>query len=277
MCEIWEDLGIKRRFELIHAVAQHQESWASVSFAKYECLYFPEDIDGDLRIPLEYEKDGVSAVDTKYAIGPSIEQRWFDDGRNAADLNRGPCKLLLYVWEAATKLAVGDSSEAYHVALGHREVASAKSLPLPAISLASLFGPGTYQPTKETKLRALECYLSLIKYLLPTDRTLQSLTFMHTYTARASLSMPRTRCESLGSLVGGLSSYNHISTMLANHISRITKGLLQHVSNDHRFLQQQEKTQCRRYKSGGCSGSLKCCRIFTDIALTSIYHFSTKR
>lgn len=31
----------------------------------------------------------------------------------------------------------------------------------------TLFGPGTYQPTREKKLKALDCYLELVKYFLP--------------------------------------------------------------------------------------------------------------
>lgn len=43
----------------------------------------------------------------------------------------------------------------------------------------TLCGPGTYQPTQEKKLKALQCYLGMIKYLLPTDQSIQSSCLWH--------------------------------------------------------------------------------------------------
>ena len=41
-------------------------------------------------------------------------------------------------------------------------------------SPVTLCGPGTYQPTRSKKLKALDCYLALVKYLLPTDPSIES-------------------------------------------------------------------------------------------------------
>jgi hypothetical protein len=38
----------------------------------------------------------------------------------------------------------------------------------------TLCGPGTYQPTRAKKLKALRCYLNLIRYLLPADKKISS-------------------------------------------------------------------------------------------------------
>lgn len=43
----------------------------------------------------------------------------------------------------------------------------------------TLCGPGTDQPTREKKLKALECYLEMIKYLLPADSSIQSSCLWH--------------------------------------------------------------------------------------------------
>ena len=43
----------------------------------------------------------------------------------------------------------------------------------------TLCGPGTYQPTWEKKLKALQCYLAIFKYLLPTDQSIQSSCLWH--------------------------------------------------------------------------------------------------
>lgn len=43
----------------------------------------------------------------------------------------------------------------------------------------TLCGPGTYQPTRDKKLKALQCYLATFKYLLPTDLSIQSSCLWH--------------------------------------------------------------------------------------------------
>ena len=46
-------------------------------------------------------------------------------------------------------------------------------------SPVTLCGPGTYQPTRNKKLKALDCYLALVKYLLPTDSSIESPCLWH--------------------------------------------------------------------------------------------------
>lgn len=53
-------------------------------------------------------------------------------------------------------------------------MACVRELPRLPKSPITLCGPGTYQPTRERKLKALDCYLKLIKYLLPTDSAIST-------------------------------------------------------------------------------------------------------
>ena len=46
-------------------------------------------------------------------------------------------------------------------------------------SPVTLCGPGTYRPTTERKLKALQHYLDLIKFLLPTDQAISSAHLWH--------------------------------------------------------------------------------------------------
>ena len=74
---------------------------------------------------------------------------------------------------------LGDTLEEFQSAIGHREVLCVKSLPRLPKSPITLCGPGTYQPTREKKLKALHCYLAMIKYLLPTDQSITSSCLWH--------------------------------------------------------------------------------------------------
>src|SRR6266542_2962497 len=74
---------------------------------------------------------------------------------------------------------LGDSLEDYHLAIGHREMASVKNIPRLPKSPVTLCGPRTYQPTRDKKVKALHCYEELIKFLLSTDRSVASSCLWH--------------------------------------------------------------------------------------------------
>ncbi|KAG6310364.1 hypothetical protein E4U44_005606 [Claviceps purpurea] len=120
--EVWPEMEIEDRLEVVKAVAAYQLSWASVSFEQYG---FTE-----------------------------AYRTMFDDGRDGLDFDRGP-------W---------NSLEDYHAAIGKREIACIQQISELPPSDLTLRGPGLYQPTREKKIAALECYLKLLKYLLPTDQ-----------------------------------------------------------------------------------------------------------
>lgn len=46
-------------------------------------------------------------------------------------------------------------------------------------SLITLCGPGIYQATRDRKTKALQCYLDILEYLLPADRTIASAHLWH--------------------------------------------------------------------------------------------------
>ena len=73
----------------------------------------------------------------------------------------------------------GDSLEAYHIAIGNREIACVSQLSDLPKSPITLCGPGTYQPTKAKKLQALHCYLDILRYLLPEDTEISSAHLWH--------------------------------------------------------------------------------------------------
>ena len=76
-------------------------------------------------------------------------------------------------------LLLGQTVAEYALALGRREITCVQNLSRLPISLATLFGPGTYQPTRQKKLKALQWYLEICKYLLPIDESIQSSCLWH--------------------------------------------------------------------------------------------------
>lgn len=68
---------------------------------------------------------------------------------------------------------LGNTVEEYHEAIGHQQIACVQSLARLPKSPLILAGPGTYLPTRDKKRKALQSYLAMVKYLLPTDQSMQ--------------------------------------------------------------------------------------------------------
>ncbi|KAJ4373138.1 hypothetical protein N0V83_003429 [Neocucurbitaria cava] len=157
---VWPKMVAEDRFAVVKAIAGFQKAWTEVSFTKYGSLYFSEDL-GKLQTdkePLYIDANGAQITNHRFAVGPCTGREWVDSGRAAINFDRGPHQSL----------------EEFHAAIGHREISCVKQLPELPKSPITLCGPGTYRPTREKKLKALHCYLELIQFLLPADRTISS-------------------------------------------------------------------------------------------------------
>ncbi|KAF2463766.1 uncharacterized protein BDR25DRAFT_244807 [Lindgomyces ingoldianus] len=161
---VWPGMSIKDKLTVVKAIAGFQKAWTSVSFKKFGGLYYAKDLDKSTEHkPLYVDANGVDIVDEKFAVGPSTGRESIDNRRATIKFDRGP-------W---------NSLEEYHNAIGHREIACVSQLPHLPKSPITLCGPGTYEPTRGRKLKALHCYLKLIRFLLPVDRTISSAHLWH--------------------------------------------------------------------------------------------------
>ncbi|KAL9121399.1 MAG: hypothetical protein Q9187_002038 [Circinaria calcarea] len=163
--EVWPKMDIRDRFTIVKAIALYQKAWMSVSFTKFGSLYYAQDLDEEHspQSPLYIDQYNVEVTNPKYAIGPSTGREFIDAGRLDVNFDRGPWATL----------------EDFLSAIGHREEACVKSLPRLPKSSITLRGPTTYQPSREKKLKALQCYHTIVKYLLPTDLSITSSYLWH--------------------------------------------------------------------------------------------------
>ncbi|QVM06747.1 hypothetical protein D8B26_001453 [Coccidioides posadasii str. Silveira] len=160
---VWPNMEIGDRLAVVKNIARYQEAWMSVSFNHFGGLYFAQDLDGFRHQSMSYEKGGVTLLDGRFAIGPSTARENVDNGRSTIQFDCGP-------WSTVVE---------YLTAIGRREIACVKALPNLPKSPIALYGPGTYQPTRARKLKALESYLTMIKYLCPVDQSITSSCLWH--------------------------------------------------------------------------------------------------
>lgn len=146
-------LPIDKKTEIIKTLATYQKAWMSTAFKQYGSLYYAQDIPKRPdQLAFSYiDKDGAKIEDQLFTIGPTVHRQSIDYGRVQVDFDRGP-------WNTV---------EDYCIAIGNREIACVKAIePLPKPPLTIV---GRYIPTPAKKLAALQSYMKLIKFLLPTD------------------------------------------------------------------------------------------------------------
>lgn len=78
-----------------------------------------------------------------------------------------------------TAFLQGATAEEYESATGMRELSCVTKSPELPKSPIALYGPGTYRPSRERKIQAIQGYLKVLKYLLPDDESIQTSHIWH--------------------------------------------------------------------------------------------------
>ncbi|EPE31723.1 Protein kinase-like (PK-like) [Glarea lozoyensis ATCC 20868] len=163
----WKSMPIDEKTTIVRTLARYQQAWMSHTFKQYGSLYYSNDVPTSPGQPtFSYlkrinESSSLEIQDKRFAVGPTVCRQTIDYGRAGVNFYRTPWNTL----------------EGYCISIGDREIACVKAvdpIPKPFVTLA-----GRYIPTREKKLAALEAYLKLIKFLLPTDSTITTSHIWH--------------------------------------------------------------------------------------------------
>ena len=93
---VWPDLTIRQKCEVVQQVVGFEAAFASTRFPSYGSLYFAKDLPERFRSPpLSVDAAGTTVKHSRFAIGPTVSRMFFDDGRAAVDVDRGPCMVEL--------------------------------------------------------------------------------------------------------------------------------------------------------------------------------------
>ncbi|EAW11778.1 uncharacterized protein ACLA_094800 [Aspergillus clavatus NRRL 1] len=162
LSKLWDQLEVDVKFEVLRNIAFYQEKWLDTSFSRYGSLYYKNDVGLSTPSVKYTDKTGVTTVDDRFTIGPSVSRQNNDDGRLKMDFDRGP-------WTTAAE---------YERATGLRELHCTGNIPKLPRSPIAIHYSGTYRPSRETKILAIESYLKILKYLLP-ERSIQTSHIWH--------------------------------------------------------------------------------------------------
>lgn len=62
----------------------------SLKFPAYGSIYYSKDLTSEKKISLPGQRD------VEFCIGPISHYSWWHDGRNTLDIDRGPCKWIIF-------------------------------------------------------------------------------------------------------------------------------------------------------------------------------------
>lgn len=88
--KLWDDMSWKDRLEIVTTLVGYDKVFHSAEFPMYGSLYFAKDLHNPS--PSQF-LDGTNSTHAgeNFAIGPTTNRAFFDEGRDAVEVNRGPC------------------------------------------------------------------------------------------------------------------------------------------------------------------------------------------
>ncbi|KAF2813723.1 uncharacterized protein BDZ99DRAFT_409728 [Mytilinidion resinicola] len=191
LSEIWPDLGLKQRAQIIKQVVHLEKRLFSLQLPASGSIYFPDDLTPDERskaamLPVQGEK--------KFCVGPTAHYSWWHGQRSSMAFNRGP-------WTS--------SPEVFRD-VGKRELAWTKIFAKPRLHYDLLYREihGFKKMSPEPHIEGLKKYLEMSKCLgYPVESYLSRPVLRH-----PDLSMNNIRVsESLD--VVGLIDWQHASIL----------------------------------------------------------------
>lgn len=91
--KLWDDMTGRQKYEIVKQLIGFEKSFASTSFRQFGSLYYAQDmpnVAGDEVLCVN--EDGTETKCSQFAIGPTNNRMFFDEGRGVVDVDRGPCK-----------------------------------------------------------------------------------------------------------------------------------------------------------------------------------------
>jgi hypothetical protein len=96
--DVWDNMEGSQKAEILKQVVSFEKTLASTRFTKFGSLYYKQDVpQSDSTTPLYIDGNCNAVHNTEFEIGPTNHRSFFDFGKGALDIDRGPCMFLLYV------------------------------------------------------------------------------------------------------------------------------------------------------------------------------------
>lgn len=91
LSKVWDCMPGSNKFQIVRRLVEFEKALTSSHFPMYGSLYYANDLP-EVR-PNQLVDIGSKEVTmhSVFVVGPTTNRTFFDDGRDAVDMNRGPC------------------------------------------------------------------------------------------------------------------------------------------------------------------------------------------
>lgn len=163
LAHVWPKMPGDQRCKIVKQIVQFEKKLVTSEFPGIGSLYYAESLDEGARLLMpKGQQLGTVPGSEAFVIGPTTDQRLWEEGRSQIVCDRGP-------WSCI---------EDYLIALGLNDVGyvrSGKIPPSPGIFGGSIL----YQPSVAKKLSVLQDYLKIARYLPPKDQSVTAAVLWH--------------------------------------------------------------------------------------------------
>lgn len=92
LSDLWDDMKGLQKAEILKQVVGIEKALASTRFTKFGGLYYKHDLpQSDSTTPLYVDGNGNEVHSAEFEIGPTNHRSFFDFGKGALNIDRGPC------------------------------------------------------------------------------------------------------------------------------------------------------------------------------------------
>lgn len=92
--DVWDNMEGLHKAEILKQVIEIEKQLASIKFTKFGSLYYKQDLPpSDSTTSLYIDGNGNAIHSVEFEIGPTNHRSFFDFGKGALDIDRGPCML----------------------------------------------------------------------------------------------------------------------------------------------------------------------------------------
>ncbi|OJJ43599.1 hypothetical protein ASPZODRAFT_136051 [Penicilliopsis zonata CBS 506.65] len=172
--EVWDGMAETQRFGLVKSLVDVERRLVKARFSLHGSLYY--------RSTLQDTSIGFQAdptVPSEFVFGPTTQRSFWEDGKQALDIDRGPCgwhSTLYRNLPSHLTVPIGRTAQEYLTAVANREIARVQRLQK---SSNVAVPPERIPQSRETHVRLLEQFLAVLPHILPPEDTLSPVLLHH--------------------------------------------------------------------------------------------------
>lgn len=94
LSDVWDSINGSQKAKILKQIVELEKTLASTKFTKFGSLYYKQDVPQSCHAtPLYIDGNGNAVHSVEFEIGPTNHRHFFDFGKGALDIDRGPCML----------------------------------------------------------------------------------------------------------------------------------------------------------------------------------------